>query len=72
MDPTNLSLLSFSAMSIAESSKEPGYGEETCTPPSAASPYNLGSSATNLSHSNSAGSFHRQTNSGFPQQRTQL
>ena len=58
-------------MSIAESSKEPGYGEESCTPTSAASPYNLGS-ATNLSHSNSAGSFHRQSNSGYPQQRTQL
>ena len=58
-------------MSIAESSKEPGYGEESCTPPTA-SPYNLGSSASNLSHSNSAGSFHRQSNSGYPQQRTQL
>lgn len=62
--------LGFSAMSIAESSKEPGYGEEMGP---IASPYPLASASANLSHSNSAGSFHRQSNSsGYPQQRTQL
>jgi len=58
-------------MSIAESSKEPGYGEESGTPPMA-SPFPMASSSANLSHSSSAGSFHRQSNSGYPQQRTQL
>jgi len=45
-------------MSIAESSKEPGYGEEL---PSAQHPNSYPLASGNLSHSNS---FHRQSNSG--------
>jgi hypothetical protein len=56
-------------MAIAESSKEPGYGEESDA--SALSYPLAASSSAHLSHSNSAGSFHRQS-SGYPQQRTQL
>lgn len=70
--------LGFSAMSIAESSKEPGYGEDTSSMTSAGS-----SSSFQLSHSNSASSFggaggggslssHRHSSNSSFSQRTQM
>jgi len=58
----------FSAMSIAESSNEPGYGEEANTSPMHSS-YQI--NTANLGHTQS---FHRQSRGGqpYPQQRTQL
>jgi len=55
-------------MSIAESSNEPGYGEEANTSPMHSS-YQI--NTANLGHTQS---FHRQSRGGqpYPQQRTQL
>ena len=72
----------FSAMSIAESSKEPGYGEESASPLMSSNSYALshsssfgaGGRGSIGSGSGSGGSHRHASNSSslFSQQRTQL
>ena len=72
----------YSAMSIAESSKEPGYGEENASPFTSSNSYALSHSSSfggggrgSIGSGSGSGGSHRNTSSSntlFSQQRTQL